>query len=270
MNATASVVLGAARHSGRAMSAAVSAFDGMALYGDGASLYGYLGGSPQGRRDELGLRFGADLLGEAVLFGVRGLRGGLEGMLSQYSANMENDLDWAMDWSQGDDWHSRRNNDWVQETFNQGMMQGFREAFDDLSYGVFDASGGDDHGPAMASQWKPFVKNTVRAVGRTHGGVNHMKKMREVTVKLIKDLKFSGTKFDIRHNQALIDPMGRVLGIIRPDVQLLDRANKKLYIREVWDTSRSAADRRDAIRAAMKRSPNFSGWSIDYSEVRAP
>jgi hypothetical protein len=36
--------------------------------------------------------------------------------------------------------------------------------------------------------------------GANHGGVNHMKKMREVTVKLIKNLKFSGTKFDIRHN----------------------------------------------------------------------
>jgi hypothetical protein len=60
---------------------------------------------------------------------LRGLRGGLENMLEAYAANMEDDLDWAADWSQPDDWHSRLDNSWVSETFHEGMVEGIREAF---------------------------------------------------------------------------------------------------------------------------------------------
>jgi len=188
MNATASVVLGAAGHSGRAMSAAVSAFDGMALYGDGASLYGYLGGSPRGRRDELGLRFGADLLGEAIMFGVRGVRGGLEGMTGEYAANQEYDLDWALDWSQPDDRHSRGNNDWVQASFNEGMLGGFLDAFDDLTYGVFAES---EVGPAMARGPSKVVKHAAKVRKATTGfGAWLTKGPKDVFVnKLKKDCK---------------------------------------------------------------------------------
>jgi len=165
MNATAAVVLGSMAHSRRGLAAGVSAFDAMELYGDGGSLYAYLGSSPFGRRDELGLRFGANLLGEAVLFGVRGLRGGLEGMLDQYSGNQEADLDWAMDWSQPDDAHTRSNADWVGESFYEGMMQGFREAFDDSTYGVYGLlqGGAQPQANAGASRWG---QRTILYAGR--------------------------------------------------------------------------------------------------------
>jgi len=109
------------------------------------------------RSDPLGLMFTpADAAAEAIMFGVRGLRGGLEGMLNQYAANMEADLDWAMDWSAPDDAYSRLRNDWVATTFHDGMTRGFREAFDDLTYGAFADGDDDDSGPTIAGRARPF------------------------------------------------------------------------------------------------------------------
>ena len=69
-------------HSGRSLDAAGSALDLAAMFGDGGNLYGYLGGNPRGRSDPLGLFFTspADLVGHAVMIGMRGVRGGLENM----------------------------------------------------------------------------------------------------------------------------------------------------------------------------------------------
>jgi len=144
MNATAAVVLGSMAHSGRGLAAGVSAFDAMELYRDGGSLYAYLGSSPYGRRDELGLFFGLRNLinpvGYAVMGGVRGIRGGLQNMLENYAINMEEDIDWAMDWSRRDDDYSRLENSWVSYSFVEGMSWGLRdqarEIFDDITFGL--------------------------------------------------------------------------------------------------------------------------------------
>ncbi len=47
------------------------------------------------------------------MIGMRGVRGGLENMTAEYAANMEDDLDWAMDWSRPDNDYSRLSNTWV-------------------------------------------------------------------------------------------------------------------------------------------------------------
>ena len=54
-NATGQLVMAAVRLSGKAMANSASAMDLMELYGDGASLYAYLGGNPRGRADATGL-----------------------------------------------------------------------------------------------------------------------------------------------------------------------------------------------------------------------
>ncbi len=54
-NATAMMLIEAASYHGRGLDAIVAAFDVQGLYGDGMNLYEYLGSSPWGRRDPLGL-----------------------------------------------------------------------------------------------------------------------------------------------------------------------------------------------------------------------
>ncbi len=54
-NATAMTLIEAASYHGRGMDAMVAAFDMQGMYGDGMNLYEYLGSSPWGRSDPLGL-----------------------------------------------------------------------------------------------------------------------------------------------------------------------------------------------------------------------
>jgi hypothetical protein len=138
------------------------------LVGDGVSLYQYCRSDPIGRRDPTGLFGPTDILSNAIMFGVRGVRGGLESMLDQYAANMEDDFDWAMDWSQPDDAYSRLNSDWVAASFEDGMMGGFEDAalamLDDMTFGLWP-DGGQNGQPAMAG----IVTSTGRVLERLTG-----------------------------------------------------------------------------------------------------
>jgi hypothetical protein len=96
-NATGQLVMAAVMHSGQSMSAHPGGMQLESLFGDGPNLHGYLAGRPRGNSDPTGLFMAGDLVASAAMVGVRGLRGGLEGMTEQYAANLEDDLDWAMD-----------------------------------------------------------------------------------------------------------------------------------------------------------------------------
>jgi hypothetical protein len=129
------------------------------LVGDGVSLYQNCRSDPIGGSDPSGLWVSdaAGLAGDVVVLGIRGVRGGLESMVSEYASNMESDLDWAMDWTAGDDLYSRTSNEWVAESFNEGMTAGFEDGFDELKdkydpFGLMPGQSGD--GPAMALSLK--------------------------------------------------------------------------------------------------------------------
>ena len=89
-----------------------------------------------------------DLVGSAIMVGFRELRGGLEGLTEQYAANMEDDIDWAMDWQRADNAHSRLSNEWVGDSIEAGMRRGFQdgfdEAMDDATYGLWSGADGGD------------------------------------------------------------------------------------------------------------------------------
>ncbi len=153
-NATGQLVMAAVVHGGRAMGSSPSAMELMQLYGDGPCLYGYLAGKPRGNSDPTGLFFPSptDLVGSAIMVGFRGLRGGLEGLTQQYAANMEDDIDWAMDWSRKDNEHSRLSDKWVGDSFMDGMYGGLEDGINDVlsdfSYGLWPEGG--PAGPVMA------------------------------------------------------------------------------------------------------------------------
>jgi len=122
-NGTSRAAFGQALH-GHAVAQDLSAFDALSLYGDGLSVYGYLGSDPMGQQDPLGLFLGYD---DLVMWGFGTLRGGMEEMVGQYADNMDADIEWAMDWDMGDDWHTRLDNSWVGLSFALGAYRGLME-----------------------------------------------------------------------------------------------------------------------------------------------
>lgn len=132
-------------------------------YGNGPNVYQYLGSSPWGRSDPLGLTFGYD---DLAMWAVGGIRGGLEEMVNQYAANMTWDVEWANDWSTGDDWHSRLDNSWVDISFAigfyRGLMEQIRSSFyiDELE-AAYDWLMGGGLRPGKA------VRRGVRIAGQT-------------------------------------------------------------------------------------------------------
>ena len=109
--------------------AVVTGLDLAGHVGDGVNTYGYRRGRMRGAGDPSGLIMHnlLELAAQSVVIGERGVRGGVESMTGQYSLNMEVDLEWAMDWSQSDDMHSRHRNVWVHDSFRSGMAQGFAD-----------------------------------------------------------------------------------------------------------------------------------------------
>ncbi|MEQ8843452.1 MAG: hypothetical protein RIB58_01260 [Phycisphaerales bacterium] len=105
---------------GTALHDGVSPPDPAELFGDGQNIYAYAVASPTQHRDPSGLVIGFLVPGPSDF-----ITGALEGLVNEYAANLEWDLDWAMDWSQGDDWHTRSDNNWM----NWAMMQGVYDAY---------------------------------------------------------------------------------------------------------------------------------------------
>jgi hypothetical protein len=77
---------------------------------------------------------------------------------------MEDDIDWAMDWSQPDDWHSRLDGSWVGETFREGMWEGASEALLDFVDPLgMRRLGGDSSTQPMAGNVTNLIKLGYRA-----------------------------------------------------------------------------------------------------------
>ncbi len=107
------------------------------LFGAGANLYQYVDSTPMTRDDPLGLFPGE----YAINLGIGLAEMGSE-LIGIYSDNLSNDVDWATDWSQPDDAHSRLDNSWVSEVMNRNVN---RMANDQLGLlGMFMPDGGGD------------------------------------------------------------------------------------------------------------------------------
>lgn len=106
---------------------------------DGMNVYAAYRSNPVRQRDPSGLFVNpADLLGVAVMGGVRYLRGGLESLVGEYADNLDYDIEWAQDWDAPDDWHSRLDNSWVGEAWRHGAAGGIRDWLNQDVKGLYD------------------------------------------------------------------------------------------------------------------------------------
>ncbi len=169
-NETAMTLVRATAPSGAVLGSEPGRLDLGGRFRDGGNLYAYLSGSGWKGSDPLGLW--VNMLADAAGFGaeivVRSLRGGLENMLEAYGANVEDDLEWAMDWSQPDDWHSRLDNSWVGETFRDGFVAGATETVVDFinPMGIHGWGEGSDEARADASSLVRMGLRAARSVKR--------------------------------------------------------------------------------------------------------
>ncbi len=148
-NATGMVINSSPLANGQVSGTYVMALDMQLLYHDGPSVYLYVGANPWVRADPTGLMFRADDLVDVVF---KTLHGGVGSMIEQYAANLESDVDWASDWGQGDDWHSRIDDSWVTRSFAAGVVGGFSDAMADM-FGVDAIKVEDGAEMAVASTW---------------------------------------------------------------------------------------------------------------------
>ena len=238
-------------------------------YGDGVGTHGYLSASPLMQADPLGLLPTPwEAAGAAINVGIGAVRGGLEGMTSQYAANMESDLDWAMDWSRGDDEHSRGDNAWVSDAYDYGMRYGAKQAALDELWGLIDPFGlmqaGLDYvtegGLSFAQKVKAGAAPGRKALGRPHGGPLHQQKM----MQQVHELQAGGVLLpNVRTNQALVDPIkGTRLSNKRPDVQGFKKPNT-IYIREACVSQSASAAKAKWIPHEVNRLRGF-GYRVDF------
>jgi len=112
----------------------LSAFDAADMYGDGMSLYAYVGSRPGENWDPMGLYSDEDAYEDATdLLGMMDplpspgdfITGALQALVEDYSANLAFDVDWSMDWSLSDDDHSRTDNTWIWLALARGVYDAF-------------------------------------------------------------------------------------------------------------------------------------------------
>ncbi|MBX3404698.1 MAG: hypothetical protein KF699_14905 [Phycisphaeraceae bacterium] len=143
-NATALTLIEATSFHGRGMGgvgALVAAFSMLSLYEDGGNLYQYVRSNPWRRSDPLGLESGEDeedgpnwfeegMDAFALLDPLPGpsdfIREAAKAIVEDYAANLEWDVEWALDWDLPDDWHSRTDDTWV----GLALARGAKNAFD--------------------------------------------------------------------------------------------------------------------------------------------
>ena len=166
-NATGMVLQTGLTYHGRAGVVVVDRFDLETRFVDGANVYQYLGASCWTSSDPLGLFFGLLDLGVASTttsglqsqWNDRLLESGVAAMfgvgvmLSGYSMDQEQDMDWALDWSQPDNAFSR-----------SGIMSSVidldYEADDDEEFGPFEQAVG---GTAIPRKMLAGVKTAIKA-----------------------------------------------------------------------------------------------------------
>ena len=101
----------------------INGFDLSSHYGDGPSVYQYVIGNTWTNSDPEGcLVRGLALLlpGPSDM-----ITGALQGMVEEYAARQMWDVEWAMDWSMGDDWHTRNDSEWVYVAMAEGVYNSF-------------------------------------------------------------------------------------------------------------------------------------------------
>jgi len=165
-NETAQILMSFASH-GQAPAPGAVKLSLEDLYPDGANRYQYIRSNTWTSSDPLGL-FGLPFSmphDDPAYFDPESLAAGaidasgtvisvLSSLVSEYADNLMYDVEWAMDWTADDEWHSRKDNSWI----DLAMMKGLAAHF-----GVHGMDGlyvGPD-GLEMAQSWR----NPIRRQG---------------------------------------------------------------------------------------------------------
>lgn len=183
---------------GRSVLPSVAEFDLESAMLDGPNLYAYARGNPFLRSDAMGLQSDDDDregdgigIGDIVPFiptsaavdavafvakvsivAVGTVRGGLEGLTGAYAANLELDIDWAMDWSQGDDNHSRLSNEWIAESFAEGLGNGYEQASEFVGGDPLDFGLGNPLLGGLSKGVRSVTKSGQQLMGQVHHAVS--------------------------------------------------------------------------------------------------
>jgi hypothetical protein len=129
-------------------------------YKDGSNLYEYVQGQPTRRGDPMGLYSWEDAGQDAMdIMGLMDpipgpgdyIRGALKGMVQEYAARQEWDVDWASDWSMSDDMHSRNDSSWVEIAALEGVKEEFTVELPFTDYSVNPLDTGIDALAGFAS-----------------------------------------------------------------------------------------------------------------------
>lgn len=141
-NATAMALLESSASHGRKIGRSSLRFNIETLYGDGLNIYDYTRSNPVTNSDPLGLFVG--MLSIACPGPGNMITGVLQSLVSEYAANLDWDVEWAVDWSLPDDAHSRTDSSWIKVAMLRGLHNACEIGipFTDISAHPLDALAG--------------------------------------------------------------------------------------------------------------------------------
>ena len=111
------------------------------------------------------LRMGAGTILNATDVGGM-VQGMAESLIEEYAANLEDDLEWAMDWSRRDDDYSRMSSRWVDIALAKGLADHFNAGY------WAEAFNSNGDGPAMGSGGG-VTKKSARKLRKLFGEFHH-------------------------------------------------------------------------------------------------
>lgn len=225
------------------------------MFGDGLSLYGYVGQNALRSSDPTGLLIATswvDALERGALVADLARRvSETMGMLQEMG------VEWALDWTRADD-----------EITSIGLM------------GRYAGQAIEGEAEALADGWMPGSIDQIVAKGAKrghpdrksvprrsrHGSQEHWDGIREEMRELIRDEGIS--QRDVRVNQAIYDPhTKRKLSNARPDVCAIT-SDKRIYIREVATTQDPRDAERKMQRLKKQINKNFPEYTVHIKSPR--
>jgi hypothetical protein len=178
-NATGLVLAATPSMHGQQVMTDLQPFDVEFHYLDGPNTHAAYAAGPTLYSDPMGLFSLGGLMGsmatQAAMAALPGpgdfITKMLESLVTDYALNLDWDVEWATDWSTGDDWHSRLDNSWITLSLGRGAADAFEVGVGEYSASPLDlfagfkpASGGKGPG---ARNLKALGLQGVKLVGRT-------------------------------------------------------------------------------------------------------
>gem|GEM_PF-3722258 len=272
-NASGAAVLAEQAYGASSLGTGVDGLRLLGQFGDGANLYQYVMAQPTRRGDPMGLYSWEDAGEDAMdimgmLDPIPGpgdyIQGELKGMVQEYAARQEWDVDWASNWNMSDDMHSRNDSSWVTIAALEGVKDEFTVnlPFSDLSVNPLDtgigimaaaAMSGDGGGSRGYDPGKGPGAPLADAKGVQEHHIASNKgdygpKFKEIFARAGKDL-------DWRENRMRVPHQGRHPKDYHEFVRLrLDQATEGLGRAEAEEALKSELRK---IRKFVKQNPNF-------------